>query len=382
MSPQNEPVSSVKTAPRNDESDLQPDDSARRVAVKPANRLMAIGDPQAQTESIPDLAQPRRRVAPPWLRRRWWVLLLCLVAGTGGGYLARSSQTPMYSASAQLNVSSGGGPNGPGPANDANAAALTDASIIPADQSTMARVSQLTGVPQRQVTMSVSAAVVAGTSIIEVSYKAKTANEAVAGVNAVARVLNNGSPDSAIPKQSLVVVELATSAPKVGSIHAVGIPLGIILGLFVGALAVLAIERADPRVDGVEDLARITGTAASAFPGPVSVVELERNIAVASTGAADVTIVPLSESEELQAAALWKYLTMGVHQPTMALTLVGAGSSRNATLAEASGPTVIVVRPNARSRVIQASVLRLQMLGRGPVWAVLAVGKLLPEKLT
>jgi hypothetical protein len=246
----------------------------------------------------------------------------------------------------------------------------------------MARVSQLTGISQRQVTMSVSAAVVAGTSLIEVNYKAKTAKEAVAGVNAVARVLNNGSPDSAIPKRSLAVVELATAAPKVGSIHSVGIPLGIILGLFVGAIAVLAIERADPRVDDVEDLARITGTAASAFPGPVSVVELERNIAVASVGAPEVTIVPLSESEELQAAALWKYLTMGVHRPTMALTLVGAGSSRNATLAEASGPTVIVVKPNARYRVVAASVLRLQMLGRGPVWAVLAVGKLLPEKLT
>jgi len=288
----------------------------------------------------------------------------------------------MYSASAELNVASGASGQGPGPANDANALALTDASIIPADQSTMERVSQLTGVSQRKVARAVSAAAVSGTSVILVTYKASTEAKAVEGVNAVARVLNNGSPDSAIPKNSLAVVELATSAPQVGSIHSIGIPLGIILGLFVGAIAVLAIERADPRVDGVEDLARVTGTAASAFPGPVSVVELERNIAVASAGASEVTLVPLSESEELQAAALWKYLTMGVHRPTMTLTLVGAGSSRNATLAEASGPTVIVVRPNARSRVIAASVLRLQMLGRGPVWAVLAVGKLLPEKLT
>jgi hypothetical protein len=123
-------------------------------------------------------------------------------------------------------------------------------------------------------------------------------------------------------------------------------------------MAILAIERADPRIDDVEDLARVTGTTASAFPGPLPMVELVWNIALASGEAADVTLVPLSGAEDVEAEILWKYLTTGPNQPTMLVKLISS---------------------NTRSRVLQATVLRLQMLGRGPVWAVLAVGELFPK---
>lgn len=345
--------------------------------------MTATGESEATTASVGELPQTRRRkLFPTWFRRRWWVLGLCILAGLGGGYLASTSAKVMYSASAELIVESGAGPLGPGSANDANALALSDASIIPSDEATLQRIAAETGATLHEVRTSVTAKAVSGTSVIIVSFKAKTELEAIAGVNAVARVLNNGTPDSVIPDKSLAVVQLASTATRVGIIHSFGKPLGVILGVFVGGVAVLAIERADPRVDDVEDLARVTGTAASVFPGPVPMVELERSIALASRGAANVSLVPLSDAEEVQAEILWKHLTLGVNQPTMILDFVDSGSSRSSLLAQASGPTVLVVKPNTRSRVLQASVLRLQLLGRGPVWAVLAVGRRLPETLT
>ena len=36
----------------------------------------------------------RRRLSPPWLKRRSWLLIFCVLAGTAGGYVARTLQTP------------------------------------------------------------------------------------------------------------------------------------------------------------------------------------------------------------------------------------------------------------------------------------------------
>lgn len=323
-----------------------------------------------------------RRIFPPWFRRRWWLLLLCLAAGTGGGYYARDHQTVSYSASAELAVVSGASEAGPGSANDADALALTYASIIPLDQVEMRRVAESTHLPFDTVTKSVSAAAVSGTSAIVLSFKASSQTQAINDVNLFARVVSVGGAHSAVPGKSLAEVKLATSASRNGELRNFGIPLGIVLGLLIGVIAVLAIERADPRVDDVEDLAAITGTAVTLFPGIVPQIEMARSIALAGKGSSDVTLVPLSKSEEAKAEYLWSYLTPGVRQSATTLKIIGTGRLRNTQLAEETGPTVLVVKPNSRSRAVHASVIRLQMLGRDPVWAVLVAGKLKQKKRT
>jgi hypothetical protein len=87
--------------------------------------------PELVSEPPRLLRSHRRRILPPWFKRHWWVLILCIVAGTSGGVVASGSQKVMYSASAELIVASGASVAGPGPANDAIALALTDASIVP-----------------------------------------------------------------------------------------------------------------------------------------------------------------------------------------------------------------------------------------------------------
>jgi capsular polysaccharide biosynthesis protein len=321
-----------------------------------------------------------RRIFPPWFRRRWWLLLLCLMAGTGGGYFARSSQSLMYSASAEIAVVSGASGAGPGSPNEADALALTYASIIPLDQFEMQQVADSTRLPLHTVTKSVSAVAVSGTSAIILSFKAASKAQAINDVNLFAQVVTVGAPRSAMPRRSLTEVNLATSASRSGELRNFGIPLGIILGLIIGVIAVLAIERADPRVDDVEDLAAITGTAAALFPGTIQQIEMARSIALAAKGSSDVTLVPLSKSEEAKTEYLWNYLTRDVDQSATTLKFIGAGRSRHAQLAEETGPTVLVVKPNTRARIVHASVLRLRMLERDPVRAVLVSGKLKQKK--
>jgi capsular polysaccharide biosynthesis protein len=285
----------------------------------------------------------------------------------------------MYSASAEIAVVSGASGAGPGSPNEADALALTYASIIPLDQFEMQQVADSTGLPLHTVTKNVSAVAVSGTSAIILSFKAASKTQAIKDVNLFAQVVTIGEARSVMPRRSLAEVNLATSASSSGELRKFGIPLGIILGLLIGVIAVLAIERADPRVDDVEDLAAITGTAVTLFPGTIQQIEMARSIALAGKGSSDVTLVPLSKSEEAKTEYLWIYLTRGVDQsPTF--KFVGAGRSRHAELAEETGPTVLVVKPNTRSRFVHASVLRLHMLQRDPVWAVLVAGKLKQKK--
>jgi capsular polysaccharide biosynthesis protein len=366
-----------------------------RVEAKTGNRLGAssqgqtvaaagqLKNGQANSEEIKSdhvtVALPvaslktRRHLLPPWLRRRWWILLLCVAAGTAGGVLARHAQTVRYSGLTELSVASGANAKGPGPENDAIALALTDAAIIPSDQSTLQQVTNKTAIPLSSLEKNLTASSVDGTSLILVSYKSSTPSGAIAGANAAAKVLHQGTPDSAIPAGSLDIVALASKASAVGSIHSYGLPLGVLLGVLVGAIALLAAERADPRIDGVEDLAEVAGTAASAFPGPIPMLELERNIARAS-GGADVTLAPLTDNDEDRAFVLQRQLTKNAQQHSILFDVGSSVTSRSGLLAEEPGPTVLVVTPNTRARLVQTSVRRLQMMGREPVWAVLAAG--------
>jgi hypothetical protein len=142
----------------------------------------------------------------------------------------------------------------------------------------------------------------------------------------------------------------------------------------IGLVFAVAIERADPRADDVEDLARATGTAASAYPGPVSLVELEQLLDRASDGAPSVTLVPLSDFETVHAIALRAGLEAAATHQSLAIELAGPVGSMDDRLTRGEGPTVLVARNGARLRSVKACVQRLGLLGRHPVWAVLAVG--------
>jgi capsular polysaccharide biosynthesis protein len=319
-------------------------------------------------------AVPRWVGVPPWLRRRWRLLVLCAVAGLAGGFLARVSQSPMYSASSEIVVATGAGEQGPGDANDAVALALTDASILPSDQALLHTVSHQIGMSTSAVSQHLSASVEAGTSVVIVSFQSSDPRAAIKGANAVARAVTSVNEESsAIPNGSLALVQLATGTSSSGTLRKYGIPLGALLGLMIGFIFILAIERADPRADDVEDLAQATGTAATAYPGPVTLTELAQLIGRASSGAFTATLVPLSDEEVPDATALRDEWLAGSDHQSFAFDVAGPVGSASYPLTRGMGPTVIVVKEEARLREVKESVQRLELLGRRPVWAVLAV---------
>jgi capsular polysaccharide biosynthesis protein len=313
------------------------------------------------------------RLIPAWLTRRWWILSLCLLAGLAGGAFARISQTPMYAASAELVVASGAGGQGPGAANDAIALALTDASIVPTDQNVMRSVGAALGTSSQAVAGQLSASVETGTSIVLLSYRAPSPAAAVRGVNLVAHAITGGDVGgSAFPRGSLVTVRLANDAASTGTLHTFGIPLGALLGLIAGLIAAIAMERADPRADDLDDLLGVTRTGGSESPGSVSMEELKSVIAQMSEGAATITLVPLSSAEADHVVALHDGLTRCVPAINSDITVGDPVESGGTWLTQSAGPTVLVVVRSAPLRHINATVQRLQKLGRPPVWAVLA----------
>jgi capsular polysaccharide biosynthesis protein len=342
-------------------------------------RTDEAGDLAKRPESAPLRSRLARRF-PPWFQRRWWLLLLCFVAGTAGGVLASWSKAPMYSANSEIVVATGAGQQGPGNANDAIALALTDASILPSDQSLLRTVSREIGDSPSSVERDLSASVEAGTSVILVSFQASTPSAAIRGANAVSQaVTSSGEESSTIPNGSLALVQLATGASGSGLLQKYGIPLGALLGLLIAFVVVMAMERADPRVDDVDDLAQATGTAASAYPGPISPAELEQLIGRASSGAPAATLVPFSEAEVARVVALRDALVHGADHQSLALDVAGPPGSIDAPLSSGQGPTVLVVKEHAKLRDVKASAQRLELMGRRPVWAVLAREGRLPE---
>lgn len=316
----------------------------------------------------------RRPVVPRWVGRRWWIFVLCVVAGTAGGVFMRVSQPPTYSASTEMIVASGASGVSPGPENDAIALALTDASIIPTDQKVLSEVGAKLGISADEVSRNLQATAEAGTAAVVVTYRAATSAQAVRAANVATRIITSGT--SALPRGSLDTVRLADSARATSTLHTYGVPLGALLGLIIGLITILAIERTDPRADQVEDLARATGTPVSAYPGHVSLPELQRLISEVSATPTTITLVPLTDAEHLQTSQLCDGLDSCTSSSQLNFESVGPVETAGASLAENVGPTILVVNGGSRLRTVYATICRLELLGRGAIWAVLSESRL------
>jgi hypothetical protein len=122
----------------------------------------------------------------PWLRRRGWMLVVGLIAGIVGGFgVSSMHHATSYTASATLEVRSGASSTTLDDANNAETLAVTYAAALPNDQALLSRVANQLGVSTSEVSSSISAAEEAGTSLMDVTYTAPTAAQALAGVTAV-----------------------------------------------------------------------------------------------------------------------------------------------------------------------------------------------------
>lgn len=342
----------------------------------PDHRFRQLGDQLAG--GLRRLSGTRSRPAAgsrraPWLRRRAWLLVLATLAGAVGGLWAGKHEGISYSAQATLVVQSGSGRSGPGSANDANALAITYSALLPTDSRITGAAGRALGVSASTVSRHLSVSVETDTAVLLLKYHASSPAQAVRGAQTVARVAAGSAPPSAaIPGGSLAVVQLPSSASVAGSLHKDGLPLGLVLGLAVGAILVIAAERTDPRIDGPEQLGAACHCPATAVPGGMSPTEMARAISRVAGPASRVTVVPLTPVDDPPARALGRALATDRTSGEPVFDNGPAFETNTDELATGAGPTVLVAGYGTPRRRVQAAVGRLRLLGREPLWAVLA----------
>lgn len=347
-----------------------PDAHARTGQGRTAERIGRSGTPRATRRDA-------RAHRWPSLRRRAWLLLLGVLAGTGGGAFASMHGAVSYGATAVLEVT---GPSVTSAASQAQGAAqlaVTYAALIPSDQALLRHLAARLGSTPSALTHQLDVQAESGTALIEVRFTASSPSSALAGANDVADALTStGLQGRAVAPGTVTVVSSARTASRSGTLHKYGLPLGVVLGLAVGAGAVVVAERADRRVDDIETLAQVAGCDATCVPGGISCAELARSLARSGEGA--VTVVPLRPQELGLAGDLAHALEeerraragdgggpqqVGVAQPL---------TSSSELLGTDGGRTVLVVAPGARAGAVRQAADRLRLVGREPTMAVLA----------
>lgn len=337
------------------------------VALKSATALDVATPASGGVDKLPAARQIRRRGG--WLRRRWWILVLAVVAGAAGGHLEAARRAPSYTAEATLVVQSGASALGPGSANDAAALAITDATYIPTDQAVVRTTASLLGVPGTAVSGHFTMTAETGTAVMALSYSAPTAAEAIRGASTVARVVALGV---GAPSGSVRIVRLPTTATHGSSLEKDIVPIGAVLGLVIGLIIVLAVERADPRLEDDRTVSDVAGCPTCTVEGAAGPSELAPVIARHPVDQDRVTLIPVSGAEvpeaEVMAERLRELWPTGRHVPEI---VVGTEEGPGAVdLASTPSSTVLVVGVGASRRALRSAAERLRLLGCPPMCAI------------
>jgi len=352
---------------------FQPSAPNSIIRPTPMSEPPAPGLPlQSPVAPVAAALRPQRNLGKV-LNRRAWLLALALVAGSAGGWFAGVHAGTSYGAQATLLVQSGAGKTGPGGANDALALATTYSAVIPKDQAILGASGGSLAMTPSAVSKALSVTVQTGTSLLLLNFTASTPNQAVRGATAVARAVASSTRlTAAIAPGSVAIVSVPTSAHRQGTLHKYGIVLGAFLGLVVGIILVLAAERADPRIDDAASMASATGSRAALVPNDLSLAELARVLSDIGRTNGGLTIVPINVTDTAPTMELARGLRSSWPANGPAVAISPSFSSGVVELSRGSGPTVLISHPGARQRDVVAASERLRMIGRPPVWAVLA----------
>ncbi len=319
----------------------------------------------------PPVVRAIRRLIPGWFERRAWLLIVAVVAGLVGGIFYGGQTHPSYAAQVLLAVPSGATSTGPGNANDAVALALDYAAVLGNENDILAPAAQQLGIPLSELKHRITVSTETGTAVVVLKYTAPTAQDAIHGANTVATVI--GQVDRAnpvVPSKTLDVASFATSAARSGTIAKYGAYVGVVFGLFVGALLVLIAERVDPRADTSDDISEVFGQRTVAVPGELSAQELAYAVTTAAGPGSVCTLAPLRKSDLAEAGTFQRIVHNESGEDRASWTVSDAIEDRSAhRLPE--GAVVLVVRSGERMRAVGDALERLRLMGRSLVWVML-----------
>jgi capsular polysaccharide biosynthesis protein len=263
----------------------------------------------------------------PMLLRRWWLLALATAAVVAAAYAVVNAQSESNTARALTVVPAGSTSNAPGSATDAEQLAATYAALIPEDDALARQVARRLDMSPAEARDRLGVVNTADTALLELTFKDADPAVALAGARALAELATDGGSPNIPPKtlnMARAPVEAVDASPGDGRSSLL---LGILLGLFVGAVAMVFLERADARADDPADLEDALGVPATRLTkrtlgSQVALAEHWRT--AASHEPASVAFVPVSgrgeaaaesAAEALATAAWQRGLRVGTRAP-------------------------------------------------------------------
>jgi hypothetical protein len=330
--------------------------------------------------------------------RRGWIVLVTIAAVTGIVLAVDEARTGEATAEAVAVVPAGAGDASPGNATQATQLAQTYVEAIPLDTAVREHVAEQVERPLEEVDDAIAVLGNPDTSVLRLRYRDSSRERALAAAAALLEaVVGNPPVAQGVAAGSLV----ALSDPAVvretgGGERSTAIPVGIILGLLLGLVLLVAWERSDPRIDGPQELAAAAGTPTTALddvaPGNIgALLERWRRLAGYGSGPHVIGLLAATSSAERlvgPAAAALARLSEGDGRPLRVsatppppdsgepgLVLVTGGRpggpSAGEALAHGAAVVVLTVERGARATELQRAIDVLEQFGGRPAWALL-----------
>lgn len=200
-----------------------------------------------------------------WLLRRWWVMVAAVLGVVAIALIVARPAPVTYTAESVLLVRSGATESQPGSANEANRLAVTYAELVPQDTEIINAVGSSLGISRDAAKDGISAKNDDNTSILRVRFTGKDANVAVAGSRAIAAAMVGANP-VATNFRGVALSNLPDTATR-NKPNDTTLPTAMLLGVLLGALLIIAVERSRGRIDAVDDLERELGCPVTSLQG-------------------------------------------------------------------------------------------------------------------
>jgi capsular polysaccharide biosynthesis protein len=321
------------------------------------------------------------------IRRRWWVVALATVTTALVALLVAALRAPTYSAEGVAVVAA----NRVTP-DQAIGLAVTDAALIPKDAAVARSVARALHTTTKDVQNRLSVFNDPTTALLRVEYRGTSARNAQSGAATVLRSIAGSQPVTGnIAPNSIQIVRLPTPpAPSRGV--ATLFAIGVILGLALGSLLLAAWERADPRIDDLDELAAAVASPATSFDAisdAAAAALLERWRELAGRPPTSVALVPATEGLEGSLGDLACVLELADENTTVVLQtelqsslpaggetslfVGGVPGGRNAGEGVALGCnlTVLVVERGTPRMELRRVLEVLRRFGVHPAWSIL-----------
>jgi hypothetical protein len=309
------------------------------------------------------------------LTRHGWVVPLCVVLVTVTAIVVAGKRSSPYRTRASLVVYGRG--TAVSPPWDL---AVIYASLIRQDDGVTSAIARAIHVPAATAASHLSAVATPKTAIITVTYADPSPQRSWLGVWAAVHAVTGAHPKATgIPPHLLRIVSGPGSTSKQSSKLPDGpLPIGIVLGLFLGIGVFLAWERADPRADDGASLEQELGLPVSELPrdagrGALSALPHRWAALAGRPDGARVLLVDATRGSHTANRGLSS--TFSEPEPGLASNYIRSqvpGTSEEDDVEAMTAEfTVLVVARGERIREIRQSIVALRRLGVEPRWALL-----------